>query len=298
MKYLFLNQFSFENIDNSQTNETVVQVFLSLAYLLRDIRKFGSELIFDNKLSQFRFHDNTIHFFLKLIQDKDARGVLITKIQKPTPFCSDSFNEYFEDESIVLGNCVVKDTDINVLENFLACAIFLSCPIVTPKNICENSCFQEKTIKISCEQESRELKNYFLEDNLEIISDIEKYFDSLDLDPLEYCLKKFQNTKLNFSLLESEYGFDILDSIQQKEFLSTFYKFSQMNWNDIIKSSANKKGLNYKQYDGDWFRNSVYSGKNIFKFRTTQKSRCFGYRENDEFFILRFETDHKISDNG
>ena len=100
------------------------------------------------------------------------------------------FDEYFEDENIVLGNCVVDGTDIDILENFLACAIFLNSPIVTPRSICRNSCFLNDTIHIRCDNKLVELKNYFLEKNevsddknfnQKIIEDIKIYIDNLDL---------------------------------------------------------------------------------------------------------------------
>jgi len=118
------------------------------------------------------------------------------------------------------------------------------------------------------------------------------------IELIHYCRLNFKDSNLNFSLLEDDYGFDILDASQKKEFLNTFNKFSQMSWNDILKSSAYTKGLNYKLYNGDWFKNTEYSQKNIFKFRTSQKYRCFGYREGNIFFVLRFEIDHEISNNG
>jgi len=124
------------------------------------------------------------------------------------------------------------------------------------------------------------------------------FFAMLQIKPIEYCHLQFKNTNLNFTKLDDEFGFEILNSLQEKEFLNTFNKFSQMSWNDILKSSAYTKGLNYKSYDGDWFKNTEYSQKNIFKFRTSQKYRCFGYREGNVFFVLRFEIDHEISNNG
>ena len=291
MKYLFLNHFAFEDIDNSINKIDIIRIFSDLAYLSKDINNLNSELIFDNKLSLF-IND------IQLIEDRAIRIFLMAKIRNPKPFCSDSFDEYFEEENIVLGNCVVENTDIGILENFLACAMFLNSPIITPKSICKNSYFLHETINIKCDKESVALKNYFLENTESILKDIEIYLDSLNVEPLEYCLRKFKDSNLNFELLEDTYGFNILSISQQKEFLSTFHKFSKMSWNDILKSSAYTKGLNYKQYDGDWFKNTEYSQKNIFKFRTSQKYRCFGYREKDEFFVLRFEIEHKISDNG
>jgi len=291
MKYLFLNHFAFENMDTSINQRDIIKIFTSLAQLAKSINELNSTLIFDNKLSSFIK-------YIKLIEDRVIRIFLMSKIRKPKPFCSDSFDEYFEDENIVLGNCMVENTDISILENFLACAMFLNSPIITPKSICKNSHFLNETINIKCDKELVALKNYFLENTESILKDIELYLDSLDVEPLEYCLQKFKDSNLNFTLLEDTHGFNILSISQQKEFLSTFHKFSKMSWNDILKSSAYTKGLNYKQYDGDWFKNTKYSQKNIFKFRTSQKYRCFGYREKDIFFILRFEIDHKISDNG
>lgn len=291
MKYLFLNYFTFENIDNSINQREIIQIFSNLAYLAKDIQELNSELIFDSKLS-------LLVKYITLIEDRAIRIFLMAKIRNPKPFCSDSFDEYFEDENIVLGNCVVDGTDIDILENFLACAIFLNSPIITPKSICKNSHFLNETIDIKCDNELIELKNYGLENTKEILDDIEVYIDSLNIEPLEYCLRKFKDSNLNFSLLEDTHGFNILSIYQQKKFLSTFHIFSQMSWDDILKSSANKKGLNYKSYDGDCFKNTEYSKKNIFKFRTSQKYRCFGYRDKDVFFVLRFEIDHKISDNG
>ena len=291
MKYLFLNHFTFENIDNSISQKNIIKIFLDLAILSKNISKFNSQIIFDNKLASFID-------YIKLIDDREIRIFLMAKIKNPKPFCSDNFDGYFEDENIVLGNCVVKNTNIGILENFLACAMFLNSPIITPKTICKKKCFLNETIDIKCDNKSKELKNYFLENSEDILNDTKEiYLD--EIEPLKYCLIKFKNSNLNFSNLDNRYGFNLLETSQQKEaFLSAFNGFSKMSWNDIIKSSANKKGLNYKAYDGSCFKNTQYSHLNIFKFRVTQKYRCFGYREKDEFFVLRFEIDHKISDKG
>jgi len=298
LKYLFLNHFAFENIDNSKQDEEILKIFNSLSYLLKNLKKFNHELIFDNKLSLFNFNSKSIHYYIKLMDDKDARVLLITKIQKPTPFCSDSFDKYYEDENIVLGDCVIDKTNISILENFLACAIFLKSPILTIKSICQSNYFLDNTIRIKCNDFTVTLDNFFLED----IEHLKNYLlENSDLKPLNYCKLKFQETNLNFSLIEDKYGFDSLNSNQIKEFLNAFMEFSKMTWEDIIKSD----GLEYKQYNKPkklkvlgWFRDAPYKNTDIYKFRITQKYRCFGYRKGNEFFILRFELDHKISDQG
>jgi len=143
--------------------------------------------------------------------------------------------------------------------------------------------------------------------NINIYNLIDKYhfldtlLSSNRINPSKYCQLKFKNTNLNFSNIENRYGFDSLDNQGQIDiFILAFNNFSQMKWEDIIKSD----GLKYKQYSKPkkegWFlkNKGLYSNLDIYKFRVTQTYRCFGYREKDEFFILRFETDHKISDNG
>ena len=119
------------------------------------------------------------------------------------------------------------------------------------------------------------------------------------IDESLYCLYKFEGTKLSFTNLEYDFGFEILEEEEIKTFISTFKSFSEMTWDDIHKS----EGLEYKQYQPsskkeDWFLNSPYSDKQIFKFRTSKKYRCFGYRDGDVFFALRFERDHSKSDKG
>lgn len=137
------------------------------------------------------------------------------------------------------------------------------------------------------------------------ITDKKLFLDYLlninEIDTLNYCKEKFKNTNLNFSLLEDGYGFDILDSNQKNEFINSFNMFSAMTWDNI----SNSDGLEYKKYNKPkkkklkaWFREGTYKDTDIYKFRTTQGYRCFGYREENIFHILRFEIDHSISNNG
>ncbi len=120
------------------------------------------------------------------------------------------------------------------------------------------------------------------------------------ITPIEYCISRFNTNKLNFNNIEQGYGFDLLETTQQvKEFIEAFELFYKTPWNNIVTSD----GLEYKPYKPsskkkNWFRNSDFSTHDIDKFRVTQKYRCFGYRQQDTFYVLRFEIDHKISDNG
>lgn len=110
-----------------------------------------------------------------------------------------------------------------------------------------------------------------------------------------YVRQKFKGTKLNFSLIDDKVGFVLLNTMaEENAFLSSFKKFVKMSWDDILKDD----GLEYKTYKNQDIFKQKYTDKNICKFRTSQKYRCFGYRENDIFYVIRFESDHKLSDKG
>ena len=122
-------------------------------------------------------------------------------------------------------------------------------------------------------------------------NDFLEYVLGLDkVELIKYCQLRFKKSNLNFINLDNENGFGLLETKQQvAEFIESFKQFSQMSWIDIMNSD----GLQYKRYNGKEFESQT-----VYKFRVSQKYRCFGYREGDEFFVLRFEIDHKMSDKG
>ncbi|MFA6395843.1 MAG: hypothetical protein WCW84_07740 [Sulfurimonas sp.] len=140
--------------------------------------------------------------------------------------------------------------------------------------------------------------NYLLDNLTELRTTAKVLWGKNCISDIDFCHYFFYNTNLCFSELANSYGFDTLDSTQKNEFISSFEMFSSMDWCSIISSD----GLDYKAYKPskkeNWFTGNIYEQKQIFKFRITQKYRCFGYRNGDIFHVLRFEIDHKISDKG
>ncbi len=116
----------------------------------------------------------------------------------------------------------------------------------------------------------------------------------------EYLLARYADTRLNFSMLEPEYGFDNFEKEEVDDCLRTFDKFVSIHtWDEIYQDP----GLKYKKYSPssdayDWFHRTKYCGLSIDKFRCGNPKRCFGFREGDVFYVLRMERDHKISDHG
>lgn len=149
--------------------------------------------------------------------------------------------------------------------------------------------FRDTSINIKKNNTDTSIYNLIEKDDF-----LEYLLSTTQIEPLDYCKLKFKNSNLNFSYLDDKYGFNILNRTQIKEFLDCFVKFSLLEWSSINRDG----GFQHKPYQGDWFKKTKYAKKDIYKFRVTQKYRCFGYREKNEFFILRFEVEHKISDNG
>lgn len=116
----------------------------------------------------------------------------------------------------------------------------------------------------------------------------------------EFLCVKYDGTRLNFTKLDEEYGLEQFEAVELKECLEAFQRFvSHDNWNDILTD----RSLCYKKYspsekEKDWFNRTEYRDYAIDKFRCGNPKRCFGYRENDVFYVLRMERDHSISDNG
>ncbi|GAQ17860.1 hypothetical protein OPHB3_1797 [Oceanobacillus picturae] len=153
--------------------------------------------------------------------------------------------------------------------------------------------FKEPDIKIKKNLDEVTLLNiYNPRDLLDFLYEMEL------IDSYSYCLYWFKDSKISMDLLDEDYGFSSLQKHETKIFISAMKLFDELSWDDI----PNHEGLQYKQYqpssNEDWFRNSAYNDKQIFKFRANQKLRCFGFREDNIMYILRFETDHKISDHG
>lgn len=142
--------------------------------------------------------------------------------------------------------------------------------------------------------------------NIVNVDDFKKHLFSIykDTETLKYCKLKYHNTNLCFDYFEENYGFNQLEKYEIKVSLEYFDKFTEYSWEEIMKG---KKPFHYKKYTPsssniNWFETSKFKEKSIDKFRIAYTHdvslRCFGFRENDIFYPLRIEKNHKISDHG
>ncbi|MCI5145319.1 MAG: hypothetical protein D3923_07245 [Candidatus Electrothrix sp. AR3] len=107
-----------------------------------------------------------------------------------------------------------------------------------------------------------------------------------------YMTARFSGGKLDFSRIDAKMGFSTVQPAEQDLFVDTFRKFEALTWKQIHTD----QGLGYKEYHG--IIDTSYRNIKTYKFRASRKFRCHGYRENDVFIVIGFETDHKLSDRG
>lgn len=129
---------------------------------------------------------------------------------------------------------------------------------------------------------------------------VEHFAEQMGLDGDE-CLKaRYEGTRIDCTLLETEYGTRILEHKEYNLLIDTLDKFvNHESWESIGLDD----GLEYKKYSppsnrDNWFFNTPYRDKTIMKFRFSKKMRCYGFRKGERFRLLRLERDHKESDKG
>ncbi len=106
-----------------------------------------------------------------------------------------------------------------------------------------------------------------------------------------YVKSQFSSGKLDFMRVDNAMGFNTVQPDEQALFIDSFRKFNAMPWELIYKD----KGFDYKQYHASL---SAAQGRTSYKFRVSRKMRCHGYREDERFVVIGFETDHALSDGG
>lgn len=117
----------------------------------------------------------------------------------------------------------------------------------------------------------------------------------------EFVQVAYKGTRLDFSEFDTKYGFYNFEKKEKEECIETFDRFvNHVGWGDIFQDRT----FCYKSYKpnnkkNDWFSETKYNNIDIDKFRCGENpKRCFGYRKDGKFFVLRMRRTHDISDNG
>ncbi|QNM89762.1 hypothetical protein HOO34_09045 [Aliarcobacter cryaerophilus] len=247
--YCFLNQFSFEYHRTGISEEEIKSTLEDLVNLLNKLSSYDINLIFNSSFSNVKINGQELKYHITKKLEQKAKIFLLKKIDSGRPFCSDSYDEYSNDEKIVL-ECKEKNENIDIVETFLACALHIKAPIITADKFCSKAHYFTSKIKIDCKEEGiiRELDNYKL-------SEYEQYLDKLKLEKykntndwndyinlINDTFKKVRITKeckVNFEI----YSFDSPDAKQIRNEIERFEFFLLERQDKVIAN------LNFKELD-------------------------------------------------
>ena len=230
----------------------------SLGLLIGKLSILKSELIFDEKISSFKYADKDIGYYLRLL-DKDLMILLVSKIQKSLPFCSNNYDEYQYEENIILGECKVKDTDIEIIENFLTCAMYLDAPVVTPKTFCSQEEFLKDKIELICNTATTFLDNFFIEESENIIKKIE---ENIKLNGIswdnwrERILPLYENVSVSDECFDdmsiysftSKYKNEIIDFEEKINLFLKDQNVNNINFEECCSHTTKESGTRLKKF--------------------------------------------------
>jgi hypothetical protein len=276
------NQFdSFEHFQKSALIE--ILNFLNLQKVGNTTTLKKSD-IYSRKV----YNNISLHEIL-ISKGKDGKSDEIRKLK--SQLGSIINNPYWDDQKLCGNACKYIYSETIVNDTSLAEGYERNSNIISlnPSNFLLNE------LNVSKDEINKTLSNFFSFNSL-----VEKQYKEGHLKFNFFCKNYFKGTKLDFSLINSEESFNYISKKDdEEEFLSSFKMFNEMSWPDILQQGGkgkNKAGLAYSKYH-DQTHFSKYNPKSsIYKFRTTQKYRVFGFRENDTFYILEFDLTHRLSD--
>ncbi|CAM3774783.1 hypothetical protein FLBR109950_00640 [Flavobacterium branchiophilum] len=155
--------------------------------------------------------------------------------------------------------------------------------------------FNEKQIEVSKENQSKNLINFSDKKHL-----LETLYENKLLNFHLFCLNYFRGTKLSFENVNFEKSFNKINERNDEiAYLNSFLSFIEKSWGDILAQGGkgkNKVGLAYSNYHDQNYFTNYNCTSDIYKFDATLKARVLGYRDKDVFYVLEFDTDHRLSD--
>lgn len=158
--------------------------------------------------------------------------------------------------------------------------------------------FSDKDLKIQTENQIKNVKSCVTTGYL-----VDSLYQRNEISIVFWLKEKHRTGRLSLEYLDMRTGSVVsLEKEEQEELSKALDRFDEAgSWEGI----SHDRFFNYKPYrpaskEDDWFAHTVFRDEAIMKFRCGQHSklRCFGYRKDDRFYMLRVERDHKVSDKG
>ena len=156
--------------------------------------------------------------------------------------------------------------------------------------------YDNNTEYVRCEDELQYGENPVM--NLHDKEETEQFlFDSGQINFQHYIKSRFCE-KLVYDELSTDYGLNLVNKNNFREFFNSFRDFEDYTWQQIITS----EGFDYKEFHRNKQTRAYFTqeqwDKGIYKFRITQEIRCFGHRNGEKFHLYRIDLDHILSDKG
>lgn len=285
---VLLNELSFHNQFQSfeHFQEGALLEILSFFHL----QKNGTTtLLKKSDIYARKIYNNKSLLEILISKDKDGKSDEIRKLK--SQLGSIINDPYWDNNKLCVDICKYIYSNTIVNDTSLAEGFERNCDIISvnPSNYILDE------IIVSKDNVLKTLKNFYSFNNL-----IEKQYNQGILTFDFFCKNYFRQTKLDFSLVNSDESFKyITKKNDEEEFLSSFKMFKNMDWNDILQQGGkgkNKAGLAFTRYHNQAHFLNYKPKSPIYKFRTTQKYRVFGYRIDDTFYVLEFDLTHRLSD--
>ncbi len=275
---LLLNELSFEG-QYSSIDQFASTALRSAISVLNDLASFGELLLKTRDVFSAQITtDNTFSDILStppsLFRDEIRKFKIALQTLALEPYWEDSISQYadsytWNDEDI-LGSALAESCERDkIVMSFL------------------QSRFEDPVLEVYRNHELVEIVNILRGGEL-----LEYLWGNSLITFEKYVTTRFVGGKLNFTKFIDNTVLDAVQFNEQKLYIDTFRKFEAMSWIDIGRND----GLEYKPFTGSL---PGFNGtQNLSKFRASQKIRCHGYREGDQFYVLHLEVDHRLSDNG
>lgn len=156
--------------------------------------------------------------------------------------------------------------------------------------------YDNNTEYVRCEDELQYGENPVM--NLHDKEETERFlFDSGQINFQHYIKSRFCE-KMVYDELSTDYGLNLVNKNNFREFFNSFRDFEDYTWQQIITS----EGFDYKEFHRNKQTRAYFTqeqwDKGIYKFRITQEIRCFGHRNGEKFHLYRIDLDHILSDKG
>lgn len=280
--YCFMNHFSFEYHRSGISNDEIKTTLEDLVKLLKLFKENEINLVFNYMFSSVKVNGMELKKHILTQLEQKSRTFLLKKLDSSKPFCANIYDDYQDDE-FIMSNCKDRIEKIDILETFLACAMYLKAPIITADKFCAKGHFFNTEIEIECnEGKISQLKNYKLSEYNNLLSSLnaQKFTNIKDWDTyINFINTTFQKVKVTNECKEyfKIYSFDSPQGKCIKNEIERFEIFVKDRADQAISN------INYKELDKNINEESITKQRK-------RKSKLISKDKNGNTMVMSWHT--------